>query len=96
MKILASYVTNGGDLVLVDKSCVDQVNTLEMLPSASLTSDIISTEGAFEHEPFTLFEFDGSSDTDMHYGSDPTMVAVMSTGSVLFAWLVWSYQRRQR
>ncbi|KAE9321091.1 hypothetical protein PF008_g17897, partial [Phytophthora fragariae] len=48
MKILASYVRNGGDLQRMDKSCVDQMPAFDLTPPEDFVVMFLSTDEAYD------------------------------------------------
>ncbi|KAE9215983.1 hypothetical protein PF004_g14584 [Phytophthora fragariae] len=48
MKILASYVRNGGDLQRMDKSCVDQMSGFDLTPPENYVVMFLSTDEAYD------------------------------------------------
>ncbi|KAE9092533.1 hypothetical protein PF010_g17808 [Phytophthora fragariae] len=48
MKILASYVRNGGDLQRMDKSCVDQMPAFDLTPPEDFVVMFLCTDEAYD------------------------------------------------
>lgn len=47
MKLLASYVSSGGDLKRLDKSCVDKMPALNLTVSSDYQSGYFSTDDVY-------------------------------------------------
>lgn len=93
MKILTSYVTTGGDLASLDRSCVDQVNTLDMSPSTSLASALLNTGDAYNGKSISGFNYDDASDSSVNVW---TIVGMSLAAIVVGVLMSWCYRRRRR
>lgn len=87
MDILASYVKNGGDLSLIDKSCMAEANTFSFEVDSRYSSYFLGTYDPYEgvYDETMYGSLSGSSDGSTSTTGTSTYKTAFITTAVLFA-----------